>query len=74
MYNAGEDWPGGLSLVYAGGHVRGAGAGETSGAYSYYLPHIDGIYQSQQRDHDDRSHILKQLSCALTQCGSLSDD
>jgi hypothetical protein len=60
-----------MSLIYAGGHVRGAGQ---DGFASEYLPNVDGIFDREQRDHDDMTHIRKRLGCALRQCGSLNDD
>ena len=69
FYNWDANWPKGVGLVYAGGHVRGVGADEAF--ISRYFPHVDGIFQSQQRDHDDYTHIMSKLACALTQCGSL---
>jgi hypothetical protein len=72
FYNFEADWPAGVSIIYAGGHVRGAGVDEFRS--SRYFPHVDGIFPSQQRDHDDITHIKKRLSCALTQCGSLNKD
>ena len=66
------NWPSGVTLLYAGGHVRGVGADD--GLFSRYFPHVDGIFASQQRDHDDMAHIKKRLGCALVQCDSLNDD
>ena len=65
-------WPSGVSLAYAGGHVRGVGANDPLSIR--YFPHVDGIFASQQRDHDDMTHIKKRLGCALTQCRALNDD
>jgi hypothetical protein len=65
------DWPHGMSLIYAGGHVRGAGHDVL---ISRYFPNVDGIFDGQQRDHDDMTHIQKRLACALTQCSSRNDD
>jgi hypothetical protein len=72
VFKSETDWRHGMSLIHAGGHVRGAGADDVY--HSRYFPHIDGVFASQQRDHDDMAHIKKRLACALTQCGSLNDD
>jgi hypothetical protein len=72
VYKESADWPAGMALIYAGGHIRGAGTDEV--VQSRYFPHVDGIFASQQRDHDDMAHIKKRLACALSQCDSLNDD
>lgn len=72
MHRHTADWPSGLSLIFAAGHVRGVGADDAFS--SRYFPHVDGVFDSQQRDHDDVAHIKKRLSCALRQCDSLNDD
>ena len=72
VHKDGADWPAGMSLIYAGGHVRGAGMDD--GFSSRYFPHVDGVFASQERDHDDMTHIKKRLGCALRQCDNLNDD
>ncbi|MBN2574430.1 MAG: hypothetical protein JXP73_07680 [Deltaproteobacteria bacterium] len=69
----GRDWPAGVSLLYAGGHVRGAiGAGTGHGGNQYF-PHMDGVIDQDQKDFDDYRHITRNLACALTTCPTLHD-
>jgi hypothetical protein len=81
--NAWTSYPGGASLVYYAGSVRGVqqtnplfdrpcvGPPVTynpmSNPKSTFYPHFDGIFNYDQYDHDDVTYMQSHLSWALRQ-------
>jgi hypothetical protein len=70
--SGGTNWPAGISLLYAGGHLRGLLASGPREGGNRYFPHADGIVDMNQRDFNDWQHIKDKLPCALVHCSTLT--
>jgi hypothetical protein len=67
----GSNWPAGIQMVYAGGHVRAVLGAVAGTGDNLYFPHADGIFYMDQRDFNDYQHIKEHIPCALRHCSEL---